>query len=870
MLRIMDNSKNNGGNPLTVWGAPIHAMFHLETQSSNGTITTVHASNSMHSTIEGDNGSRILATDDGFSADADIGKFLSRKVKIATYQWAVGAHLAYNFAPWNLFLANAAVANKLQNYQLIKGDLKLTFYVNGTPFHLGMLMVSYNYLGAGSAVVTIGGDTQLVTRSQRPHLYLNVSTNKSGCLCLPFFLPTNYLSLTSPLFNSAGIGTLNLDSFAALAQINAGTDTVTITVFAEMLNVKLTGPTMVAVSLAGPTTIPFDMFVVEPQSDEYDNTGVISGPASAVADFAGKLTNVPVIAPFALATQIGATATGNIARLFGYSKPVQIADVQPMRNYPVSSLALVEGADTSQKLTMTGKAELSIDPNISELDSTDELSMEYIVTKESYITQFSWDVTDLVDTTLFAMDVDPMAERRAAVSGGYQIIPTALSFASRPFSAWSGTLKYRFQVIASQYHRGRISIIYDPTGPLTGDPYNTTFNSIIDLEDARDFTMEVKWQQDRAYCFISTDNTRTFYTQTAPQTRTSTRDTCNGIFYVRVVNELVVPDGTTGATILVSISAGDDFELVNPKGSSLAVETFAPVAQALTLGSSMFDLFNIVPQSSSTEITPEGENAPEQETQTLELTTSVRTSPMEKPLMFYGERFVSFRQLLKRYTFFRALSYSSGAASQIFSSMHLRQMPAMPGFDPNGPDLTAALTPYTYVGNCYINYLKLAYAGWKGSIRWKFLPVSSVKTMSVSRNTGDEERKLDVDYAYDAIYAYAVGATNAFVAGNRLFTREMTGGGAAITQCRTQDALEVEIPYTTNLRFSKTHGDYLKVNTNSLANGYPGGDTFRFFYDSAPGVALSLIDTYVAAGEDFTLHGWVGAPVMYSSGTPPA
>lgn len=866
----MDNSKNNGGNPLTVWGAPIHAMFHLETQSSNGTTTTVHASNSMHSKIEGNSGSRMLATDDGFSADADIGKFLSRKVKIATYQWAVGADLSQNFAPWNLFLANAAVANKLQNYQLIKGDLKLTFYVNGTPFHLGMLMASYNYLGAGSAVVTIGGDTQLVTRSQRPHLYLNVSTNKSGCLCLPFFLPTNYLSLTSPLFNSASIGTLNLDSFASLAQINAGTDTVTITVFAEMLNVKLTGPTMVAVSLAGPTSVSFDMFVVEPQSDEYDNTGVISGPASAVADFAGKLTSVPVIAPFALATQIGATATGNIARLFGYSKPAQLADVQPMRNYPVSSLALVEGADTSQKLTMTGKAELSIDPNISELDSTDELSMEYIVTKESYITQFSWDVTDLVDTTLFAMDVDPMAERRAAVSGGYQIIPTALSFASRPFSAWSGTLKYRFQVIASQYHRGRISIIYDPTGPLTGDPYNTTFNSIIDLEDARDFTMEVKWQQDRAYCFISTDNTRTFYTQTTPQTRTSTRDTCNGIFYVRVVNELVVPDGTTGVKILVSISAGDDFELVNPKGSTLAVESFAPVAQASVVGSKVFDLFNIVPQSSATEITPEGENAPEQETQTLELTTAVRTMPMEKPLMFYGERFVSFRQLLKRYTFFRALSYSSGATNQIMSSMHLRQMPAMPGFDPNGPDLTAALTPYTYVGNCYINYLKLAYAGWKGSIRWKFLPVSSVKAMSVSRNTGDDERKLDVDYAYDAIYAYAVGATNAFVAGNRLFTREMTGGGAAITQCRTQDALEVEIPYTTNLRFSKTHGDYLKVNTNSLANGYPGGDTFRFFYDSAPGVALSLIDTYVAAGEDFTLHGWVGAPVVYSSGTPPA
>jgi hypothetical protein len=138
---------------------------------------------------------------------------------------------------------------------------------------------------------------------------------------------------------------------------------------------------------------------------------------------------------------------------------------------------------------MTGKAELSIDPRICELDATDELSLDYIAQKESYLFQFTWDVTDIVDDVLMALDVDPMAERRTSVAGGYRIIPTALSFASRPFSAWSGTLKYRFQVIASQYHRGRIAIIYDPTGPLTGDPYNTTFNTIIDLPEGRDFTL---------------------------------------------------------------------------------------------------------------------------------------------------------------------------------------------------------------------------------------------------------------------------------------------------------------------------------------------------------------------------------------------
>lgn len=865
----MDNLKQNGGNPLTVQSVS-EQMFQLETQSG-ATTTSVHASNSMHNAIEGSNGSRKLATDDGFSPDADIGNFLSRKVQIASYQWAVGAAFTQSITPWHEFLNNAAVQNKLQNYQLLKGDLKLTFYVNGTPFHAGLLLASYNYLLAGDEFVTVGGDTQLITQSQRPHLFLNVSTNKSGCLCLPFFLPTNYLSLTDPLFDAASIGSLDIVSFADLVQINAGTDVVTVTVFAEMMNVKLTGPTMVAVSLSGESKIDFSMFSLEPQAgDEYADTGVISGPASAVAEIAGKLTSIPVIAPFALATQIGASAIGSIARLFGYSKPIELADVKPMRNFPVSSLALVEGSDTSQKLTMTGKAELSIDPRICELDATDELSMDFITKKESYLFQYTWAVADVVDDVLMALDVDPMAERRTAVAGGTRIIPTALSFASRPFSAWSGTLKYRFQVIASQYHRGRIAIIYDPTGPMTGDPYNTTFNTIIDLEEGRDFTLEVKWQQDRAYCFIGTDNARTFHTETLPAARTSDRETCNGIIYARVVNELVVPDGVSPVQIIVSVSAGDDFELVNPKGSTLAVEPFLTIVQAGHT-STTFEMFDLEPQSSSTEIVPVDENAPEQEATPLELTTSVKTMPMEKPLMFYGERFVSFRQLLKRYTFFRTLAYQSpSVTSQAFCRFPMRQMPALSGFDPNGPDTTAGADPYTYVGNSYINYLKLAYAGWKGSVRWKFCPNSNTKVLSVSRDTGNGQRNQAVTYSSDIVFHYDPTDTISQITYNNLVVREMTGGGAALTMNRSQDALEVEVPYTTNLRFSKTHGDYLKVNTNSLANGYPGGDSFNLYSTSDPLNELTSIDTYVAAGEDFTLHGWVGAPVVYSSTVPPA
>lgn len=867
----MDNSILNGCNQLilsnvnALSGAYAPIDFSLECQS--GTTEVVHASNSMHeNTISTSSASNAI--DDGFSIDAGLESFLSRKVKITTSQWAVGNSFGYNVQPWSLFLNNPAVKNKLQNYQLLKGSLKLTIFVNGTPFHKGMLLGSYSYLNVTNETETVGGDIQLVTRSQRPHVFLNVSTCKSGCLCLPFFMPTNYLSLTDSVINAAGIGRLNIDSFLPLEQLNGGTDVVTVTVFAEMVGAKLSAPTMNAIALSGSSIENFQ-WSLEPQagSDEYDNTGVISGPASAVAAIAGKLSSIPFIAPFALATQIGANAVGGIARLFGYARPVQLADVAPMRNFPISSLALCEGADTSQKLTVTGKAELSVDPSLVELPSEDDMLLSVMTQRESYITQFPWAVTDLVDTVIFAMDVNPMAEVKTVASGGTKITPTSLSFATRMFAAWSGTLKYRFQVVASQYHRGRLAIVYDPKGAYTGDPFNTTFNTVIDLADARDFTVEFNWQQDRAYMDVATA-TGAFWTKSSgvPAARIPNRLTSNGIFYVVIVNELVTPDSTTGIELLVSISAGEDFELANPKGSSMNVYPYPTIAQS----GNDFENFDFdLECQSETEKVPVEENAPEQVSPSINVTSSVKINAPEKPLIFYGERIVSCRQLLKRYCFYRTLSYTSVLSTQVFLKWPMRQMPAVPGFDPNGPDTTAGADQYIYAGPTYLNYLKLAYAGWKGSIRWKFLPNSAASSLTVARDTGDESRKVAVDYSPSIVFHPLPTMSDSVMAHGYLSGRGMTGGGTAMTQCRSQDALEVEVPYTTALRFSKVEGDYLKVNTNTLDNAYPGGDTFNLYASSAPTREFTSIDTYVAVGEDFSLMGWVGAPTLWSSALPP-
>jgi hypothetical protein len=813
---------------------------------------------------------KTTAIDQGFSPDADLAKFLERKVQIATKTWNVGTPFTDSIFCWTNYLSNPAVKDKLANYAMIKGDLMLTILVNGTPFHAGMLLASYAYMNEVNEVITIGGDTQLITRSQRPHIYLNASTCKGGCICAPFFWPYNYFNLINGVHSPNDIGKLHIYSMSNLLQVNGGTDKVSVTVFAQMVNVKLTAPTCAPVGFAGRADIDFDAYFTSiAQSDEYPDKGVVSGPASAVAAYAGILSQIPIIAPFALATQIGANAVGSIARLFGYSKPTVISDLMPMRSYPISSLSVTEGGDTCQKMTVTAKQELSIDPALCGLPRDDLLSIASMTKRESYVDQFSWDPLDPsagVGNTIYSCLVNPMHDRRSTLLGGRRIIPTSLSFATRAFTAWSGTLKYRFQIVGSQYHRGRLAIIYDPVGPLTGDPFNTTFNVIIDLAEGRDFTVEFPWMQDNAYANVDASDLTVFSQVVVPETL-STNNGSNGVFYVVVVNELVVPDSVTPLKILVSIAAGDDYEVMNPSGA-LDQFSYFPIAQS---GDSSvdFDLFfSTESQSASaTEVVPEEENAPEGVTNITTIAPSVVQLLDEKPLIYYGERILSFRQLLKRYCFSRSMYHVTTQARVISATFDMRMIPYDPGFDPAGPDTTAALNPYTYAGTPYFSYLKRAFAGWRGSIRWKVLPQTENKLTQIVRLTGTYQQQIAASAAFFSYNLNLGASTPSQLARANLVYKRSTSSGTALTLNRTQDGLEYEIPMAVPFRFCTTK--LYPWTSNAYSTFSPGGDTLRMVVTTSPEHSNIAVDTYCAAGEDLVLLGWIGAPVVYWFAAPP-
>lgn len=340
--------------------------------------------------------------DQGFTTDHTLSEFFSRPIKIAEYEYDVSLPLFERFNPWTLFWENARNIEKIKNYNLLKSTLHVKFLINGNAFYYGRLIAAYEPL---QPLDTLSPDRNWVPEdfirgSQRMHVYLNPTQSQGGSLELPLFWNQN--SLRIPQNDWRGLGTIVLASLNLLQHANGGTDPLTVTVMAWAENVSYSVPTR---SVPDSEIRNSAEMGKKKKGDEH-NTNVISRPASNVARVAGALTNVPVIGPFAKATQIGAGAVASVAKIFGYSAPTNL-DYSIYAPIPRHSLAVVDTKIMANKLSVDSKQEITLDPATTGITSVDELPIASIAGRESYLTTFNWSTQNASDLHIWNARVDP-------------------------------------------------------------------------------------------------------------------------------------------------------------------------------------------------------------------------------------------------------------------------------------------------------------------------------------------------------------------------------------------------------------------------------------------------------------------------------
>ncbi len=783
--------------------------------------------------------------------DLQLGEFFARPTLINTFTWSTSdtAGVKQSIQPWYLFLNSTPIRKKLDNFAFARGNLHIKTVINGTPFQYGYVRACYSPL-LGFVADKIRSNpttalTALIPYSQQPGFYIQPQANAGGSMTLPFFLHKNWLDVTSAA-EAQKMGTLNFVIYVPLATaVTGSTTTVTVQTYAWMTDLELMASTS-ALSLQG---------------DEYVE-GAISGPATAVAKAADALSHIPIIRPFARATEIGARAVSKVARLFGYTNAPVISEIHGFHPMNAPMLASAHISVPVQKLTVDPKQELSIDPSMHGLAKEDELAISYLKDKESYFGMTSWSTSDSVGTQLFNLRVNPMLQSRvdinnvSAVKVANRVYPTPLSYVGNLFAQWRGTIKIRVKVVASKFHKGRLKIQYDPRGDIsvTAPAENTVYTQILDIGEQDDITIVVPYHQDLPWltCDHTTADNWSVGNSLAPRIGTD-----NGLISFRVLTNLTAPS-SGNVNLLFYVSGGDDFEFANP---SEAVGVFGTPPSFFAV---------------------QGEEHVEQVTSEFVM-GKVGNGSDERYALNFGENIASLRNILHRSSVRDTVWLPAATASGINNYVkRFRIMPASPGYDTSAYLTANKIVAASGTANYHfapmhpMTYVTGMFLGFRGGSSFTVTPASelgtSISDVRVYRGTTDASWNSSTEYG--RLYSTCLDTVSAQAKANwlNIYANGFTGNsGMAITATSTNSSLMFNLPDNKKYNFSLV--DPTTYFTGNSADGTDSQEAYLSLLVKAgasTNTAEITLQTEQCAGPDFTCLFFLCCPTLDIASNPPS
>jgi len=778
------------------------------------------------------------SSEQGSRSITEIKDFLKRPVQIYKTAIAVGANVTLALSVWDLFTLIPSIRAKLRNFTYFKGDLKVRISISGTPFHYGKILVSYQpYPDVNPCLINLA--TCLAANANFRPCVLNYLSQATGSAVMsvnentPLEITCPFIS-TKPmhrLYNAGdasalaaatsyhdmvAAGDVYIYSLNVVKAINATSTPVYMQVYAWMENVDLgtnTGSQTVVTTEAGKF------------SDER-KVGPVEWTSSKLATLSGLVAiAVPEIAPLALASQAAMGALSKISSLFGWSKPVLLQEPSLVRPTSVSNSANVIGTDLAQRVVLDPKQEITIDPRAAGV-SIDDLTIKHIASRMTYLTTFSWlDTDDAMSGVIWSSRVHPnLPTVHQGVTYNW-IQPTAMAYAVTPFEFWRGDITYRFEIVCSSFHRGKLAIFYEPnisqyTLINASLSLNKQFLRVVDIQETQTFDLVVKWATHRAW--LKNTNAATAANNVIdPDTTFQAEGYVNGYLAVVPFTELQSPDTSD---IYVNVYVCCDNLQVNGftsknMPSQRRVLTESGPFPGSSLSSTIVSKLNLNESSATTD---------------------------QICVEHFGEQPLSFRSLLKRKVTVHSFGIPAGAYETQYAQGPIYFINQLP--------FAATSTTYGIVD--LFSYLRMAYLGVRGSMRYLF----SVNNGS-EWGTGMPVRVGLLAPATYAALSYANAATS-----NTNHSRLGYEGGIVYLPF-TNGGIEAEFPFYSNNLFVFAGPD--TCDDGALANTTMETSWFRNWYlwNDTHGAITSgarlAID--VSAGEDFTYLRYLGAPYYTAS-----
>lgn len=732
---------------------------------------------------------------------------------------------------------------QLSLYAYFKMSPRLRFQLNSTKFHQGRIICFYDPFDAMAP--TSFKQATIYAATGQPNVLLDASLSNTGELSIPFehlvsYLTTNSASTYPPM------GTVNVMVLNQL-KTTGGTNNVTIQVLLSCDDVELHLP-------IAPHT-PTVTFEAQSGKIKEVMAGATSALTSGISAFGSMASG-----NFGKAFQSGGKAIGSIGTVlsaFDLDKPTRVDPTSANCLSTYSALTHMVGPDDSTRLDTVQVGGYYDHPLYSSAPPSETKIIEIIKTK-MLAQVFNWSTTQVPGTVLVQIPIYPRYANTSSVTiagNDYQQMnPTFLSYLATFFRYWRGSISYRMDFISTQFHTGRLAVIFIPNNDLE-IPDNLSLltnypTRILDVHEQKSF--------DFAAPFVSATPRKEVFLQEAhlvPGTSLSDLN-ITGFFQIVVYTQLTAPSTVAdNIDVNIYVGAGEDFELDVPIGAPGFC--FRPPPTSTLIEEDEEELFEA--QSATDPVPLRSEDR-------FTNNFSGKQTSLVSPLNSFNNQVVDVRDLGRRFCYLQT-------GVMTFAGVNTQPTPWAGGPAPVPDGYYAftglAVTPLARVDNefpsltttetravVWSDIVSRLYALWSGSIRYKII-------IPATRNQGVilGARVTPSFVTYDSQHAAPLAPV------------ELTSFPVHITNTAQNVTMDIEIPYMSpynQLLVTSPypdgvdqHGPPQLCSPTALLISARASDVTTLPGGSGGGTAFFNAKFLVAMGDDFALSFLVAPPDLY-------
>nr|WIF15501.1 polyprotein [Tribolium castaneum iflavirus] len=518
--------------------ADAHGEGTLQTSQASNVVLTENREDSREVTADFQVTTWKDLCSSEFAANYDVN--VDRWILINLFEWTTastqGALLKSYYLPLHMVKKEVVTPCRMPNtlpftiHRYWRGDLEIKIHINANKFQIGSLQCSWYY--SPNLDAKIDKRLNLWTQSQAHHVIINASTSNEVTMVVPYKYHLPYLH-TKPRGDMPS------------PPLNLGT------LYIRVLNPLTT-------SVNGPTRANVSVFV---RSFNNEFTGMLSGDIDKIEDM-----------PYPEMDRILDVTAGVLNMLHPDNNRDNPPNPRPPQMLvPTASHSWSVGtgmAEPIHPLRLDGRGQTPHPPGI---EVNNEMEIRTISRVFGLLETITWTNNHLQQQVIWSADASPFPRKNCHYTqpesdtslGTYAIPPVGVL--SSMFYGWRGTIEFRFDVVASQFHTGRLIIAYIPgvtsTTPISFAQLRASTNMVFSLQETDQFTFKVPFICNKPYWPREFAGDYDRQNSAAPSR-----------IYIAVLNQLIPMESVSNQVYInVYMRAGDDFELIVPVQPSIGL-----------------------------------------------------------------------------------------------------------------------------------------------------------------------------------------------------------------------------------------------------------------------------------------------------------